>query len=149
MEATVDYIGDASVSAQVSVINQVANGVDAISIPLLTQRAFRRTEEGNRCWYRSYHLGLRRQPRRDRTLMVSGHPRALVRCLLDMGKVGLKERGSDPEKDDPRSGTTRQIRCRPEPRQVAAQKIIMRSILWKNVLRELYPTRTQSRQSPL
>ncbi|MBF0929884.1 MAG: substrate-binding domain-containing protein, partial [Atopobium sp.] len=101
---TVDYIGDAtaSVSAQVSVINQaVANGVDAISISTVDAKGVsdalkKATAAGIvvTTWDSDANP-------EDRTLMVSqGTPEILGQMLVDMGVSGLKERGKDPEKDE-------------------------------------------------
>ena len=101
---TVDYIGDAtaSVSAQVSVINQaVANGVDAISISTVDANGVsdalkKATAAGIvvTTWDSDSNP-------EDRTLMVSqGTPEILGQMLVDMGVAGLKERGKDPEKDE-------------------------------------------------
>lgn len=100
---TVDYMGDAtaSVSAQVSVINQaVAQGVDAICISTVDANGVSdalksATDAGIVvCTWDSDS-----NPE-DRTVMVSqGTPEILGQMLVDMGVEGLKQRGKDPEKD--------------------------------------------------
>ncbi len=100
---TVDYVGDstASVSAQVSVINQeVAAGVDALCISTVDANGVsdalkKATDSGVVvCTWDSDA-----NPE-DRALMVSqGTPDILGKMLVDMGVDGLKQRGKDPEKD--------------------------------------------------
>lgn len=142
---TVDYIGDAtaSVSAQVSVINQaVANGVDAISISTVDAKGVsdalkKATAAGIvvTTWDSDANP-------EDRTLMVSqGTPEILGQMLVDMGVSGLKERGKDPEKDEityvwhySQATVTDQNSW-----QVAAQKIIKEKYpKWKNVHENYY-----------
>ena len=142
---TVDYIGDAtaSVSAQVSVINQaVANGVDAISISTVDAKGVsdalkKATASGIvvTTWDSDANP-------EDRTLMVSqGTPEILGQMLVDMGVAGLKERGKDPEKDEityvwhySQATVTDQNSW-----QVAAQKIIKEKYpKWKNVHENYY-----------
>ena len=142
---TVDYIGDAtaSVSAQVSVINQaVANGVDAISISTVDAKGVsdalkKATAAGIvvTTWDSDANP-------EDRTLMVSqGTPEILGQMLVDMGVAGLKERGKDPEKDEityvwhySQATVTDQNSW-----QVAAQKIIKEKYpKWKNVHENYY-----------
>lgn len=100
---TVDYVGDstASVSAQVSVINQeVAAGVDGICISTVDASGVsdalkQATNSGVVvCTWDSDA-----NPE-DRCLMVSqGTPDILGQMLIDMSCDGLKQRGKDPEKD--------------------------------------------------
>ena len=142
---TVDYIGDAtaSVSAQVSVINQaVANGVDAISISTVDANGVsdalkKATAAGIvvTTWDSDSNP-------EDRTLMVSqGTPEILGQMLVDMSVAGLKERGKDPEKDEityvwhySQATVTDQNSW-----QVAAQKIIKEKYpKWKNVHENYY-----------
>lgn len=101
---TVDYLGDAtaSVSAQVSIINQaVANGVDAICISTVdaggvSDALKKATDTGIvvTTWDSDSNP-------EDRTLMVSqGTPEILGQMLVDMSVSGLKERGKNPETDE-------------------------------------------------
>lgn len=101
---TVDYLGDAtaSVSAQVSVINQaVANGVDAICISTVDANgvsdALRKATAAGvtvATWDSDSNP-------EDRTLMVSqGTPEILGQMLVDMSVAGLKQRGKDPATEE-------------------------------------------------
>lgn len=100
---TVDYQGDAtaSVSAQVSVINNVvAAGVDALCISTVdaagVSDALKAAADAGVtvCTWDSDA-----NPE-DRALMVSqGTPEILGQMLIDMSVDGLKQRGKDPEKD--------------------------------------------------
>jgi len=101
---SVDYIGDAtaSVSAQVSVINQaVANGVDAICISTVDANGVsdalgKATDAG--IVVTTWDSDAKPE---DRTLMVSqGTPEILGQMLIDLSIAGLKERGIDAEKDE-------------------------------------------------
>lgn len=142
---TVDYIGDAtaSVSAQVSVINQaVANGVDAICISTVdaggVSDALKKATDAGivvATWDSDANP-------EDRTLMVSqGTPEILGQMLIDMSIDGLKQRGKDPEKDEityvwhySQATVTDQNSW-----QVAAEKIIKeKHANWKNVHENYY-----------
>ena len=100
---TVDYIGDAeaSVTAQVSVINQaVANGADAICISTVdasgVSDALKQASEAGvvvATWDSDANP-------EDRTLMVSqGTPDILADMLIEMSVAGLEQRGVDPAND--------------------------------------------------
>ena len=100
---TVDYIGDAeaSVTAQVSVINQaVANGADAICISTVdasgVSDALKQAAEAGvvvATWDSDANPA-------DRTLMVSqGTPDILADMLIEMSVAGLEQRGVDPAND--------------------------------------------------
>lgn len=142
---TVDYIGDAtaSVSAQVSVINQaVANGVDAICISTVdaggVSDALKKATDAGivvTTWDSDANP-------EDRTLMVSqGTPEILGQMLIDMSVDGLKQRGKDPEKDEityvwhySQATVTDQNSW-----QVAAEKTIKEKYPnWKNVHENYY-----------
>lgn len=142
---TVDYIGDAtaSVSAQVSVINQaVANGVDAICISTVdaggVSDALKKATDAGivvTTWDSDANP-------EDRTLMVSqGTPEILGQMLIDMSVDGLKQRGKDPEKDEityvwhySQATVTDQNSW-----QVAAEKTIKEKFPnWKNVHENYY-----------
>lgn len=142
---TVDYIGDAtaSVSAQVSVINQaVANGVDAICISTVDANGVsdalqKATEAGIvvATWDSDANP-------EDRTLMVSqGTPEILGQMLIDMSVDGLKQRGKDATKDEisyvwhySQATVTDQNSW-----QVAAEKIIKEQYPnWNNVHENYY-----------
>ena len=101
---TVDYIGDsdASVSAQVAVINQaIANGVDALCISTVDAAGVSdalqsATDAGIvvTTWDSDSNP-------EDRTLMVSqGTPAILGQMLVDMAVSGLENRGVDPTSDE-------------------------------------------------
>lgn len=100
---TVDYIGDAeaSVTAQVSVINQaVANGADAICISTVDASGVSDAlKEAAAAGVVVATWDSDANPE-DRTLMVSqGTPDILADMLIEMSVAGLEQRGIDPAND--------------------------------------------------